>query len=101
MSNASDFIIESGTLKEYTGSDLRVMIPETVTEIFIFAFSSSPQVTQIEATESVTRLSAFAFANDNELKKLVLPAAKVGVQKKALDNCTQLEFLVIGGIDFE
>ena len=56
MSNASDFIIESGTLKEYTGSDLRVMIPETVTEIFIFAFSSSPQVTQIEATESVTRL---------------------------------------------
>ena len=92
MSNASDFIIESGTLKEYTGSDLRVMIPETVTEIFIFAFSSSPQVTQIEATESVTRLSAFAFANDNELKKLVLPAAKVGVQKRPWTIVPSLNF---------
>jgi hypothetical protein len=41
MSNASDFVIENGILKEYVGSGGEVVIPEGVTGIAYGVFGNS------------------------------------------------------------
>ena len=53
MSSANDFIIENGILKEYTGSDEVVVIPEGVTEIGGSAFKYQHKLTKIVFPESL------------------------------------------------
>lgn len=53
MSNASDFIIENGVLKEYIGPGGDVVIPNGVIRIQNFGFGYVTSVTLPEGIESI------------------------------------------------
>lgn len=54
MSNASDFVIENGVLKKYTGSGGDVVIPAGCTEVYAGAFNNAFAVTSVTIPEGVT-----------------------------------------------
>ncbi|MBR2716334.1 MAG: leucine-rich repeat protein, partial [Oscillospiraceae bacterium] len=54
MSSASDFVIENGVLKEYTGPGGDVTIPAGVTSIGYIAFWGCSSLTSVTIPEGVT-----------------------------------------------
>lgn len=64
MSNANDFVIENGVLKEYVGSDNDIVIPDSVTSIFSGAFSGCRNLTIHAPANSC----AEAYAKENKIQ---------------------------------
>ena len=61
MSNMSDFVIENGVLKYYTGAGGIVVIPDGVTEIGNYAFNICTSLTSITIPDSVTSIGDRGF----------------------------------------
>lgn len=61
MSNASDFVIEEGVLKAYTGTDSCMVIPEGVTTIGESLLANVSHVDTVVIPASVTRIEHSAF----------------------------------------
>ena len=62
MSGNSDFVIEGGVLKKYTGPGGDVVIPEDVVEIGYQAFFGCKGLTGVTIPERVKSIGAFAFS---------------------------------------
>lgn len=73
MSNLSDFVIQDGDLKQYTGPSGDVVIPDGVTGIWSGAFKNCTSLTSIVIPESVTSIGSFAFAHCTNLSGITLP----------------------------
>ena len=56
MSDACDFIIENGILKEYVGDSEVVIVPEEVVRIGDRAFSDREDITDVELPDGVTSI---------------------------------------------
>lgn|GEM_PF-1736606 len=65
MNNASDFIIENGILKEYTGPGGDIVIPEGVTEIGYWCFPEN-NITSVMVPESLKSIRNRAFSEGGE-----------------------------------
>ena len=72
MSNANDFVIENGVLKEYKGSSGDVVIPEGVTSIGDYVFFLCDSLESVTIPDGVTNIGKAVFEQLNTAK----PSAK-------------------------
>ena len=77
MSNASDFIIENGVLKKYTGVGGDVVIPEGVTEIGDNAFKNKKSILSVTIPEGVVKMGVKSFAGCCNMKSIFFPSTLV------------------------
>ena len=114
----SDFVIENGILKKYTGPGGDVVIPEGVTEIGDRAFyecsdlesvvipagvtkisrsaySKCTWLRQVEIPSSVTEIGDFAFYACFALRGIILPDGITKIGKRAFAYCTKMQSIVI------
>lgn len=66
------FVIEDGVLKEYKGSDTKVVIPQKVTSIHSYAFSGCETIQEVVIPGNVESIGADAFRRCSNLKKFRL-----------------------------
>ena len=100
-----DFVIISGVLIKYLGSDKDVVIPEEVIVIGENSFAEAYHVESIVIPASVKTLAdrvmgeTPAFSRDpkkSELKRLVIGDGVVSIGEEAFANCAKLEDVVFG-----
>ena len=68
----SDFVIEDGVLKKYTGSDTHVVIPDGVKEIGYEAFRYK-KMTGVTIPASVETIGTSAFEDCYQLTDITIP----------------------------
>ena len=73
MSNANDFVIKNGILKEYTGFDSHVIIPDGVTSIGDWAFANCDSIKSITIPDGVISIGCDAFYECDSLKSITIP----------------------------
>ena len=103
MSNASDFVIENGVLKNYVGPGGDVVIPEGVTQIANVAFNpfldgialkhmeGRKNVKSVVIPEGVTQIGERAFASCEKLSKVTVPQTLTRVGDAAFQRTPWLK----------
>ena len=103
MSGNSDFVIENGVLKEYTGSGGDVVIPEGVTEIGAGVFISyranrlvaNTNVKTVTVPLGVEIIGYGAFKECRELTEIQLPHSIKKIENQAFFNCKKLKQIIL------
>ena len=90
MSNASDFLIENGVLKEYNGLGRDVVVPEGVTSIGNLAFKGCSSLKSITIPDGVTSIGDWAFWYCSSLTSITLPDGVTSIGDWAFSNCRSL-----------
>ena len=73
MSNASDFVIENGVLKNYTGPGGDVVVPEGVTSIGGWAFvDRCKSLTSLTLPQSLTSIDSWGFSICTSLTSIIV-----------------------------
>ena len=91
----SDFVIENGVLKKYTGSDADVTIPDSVTEIGGDAFCGCSSLTSVTISDSVTEIGDWAFYGCTGLTSITIPDSVTIIGDRAFYGCTGLTSVTI------
>lgn len=89
----SNFIIENGILKEYTGPGGEVIIPEGVEGIASFWVTDKAiraSITRVVVPESVTELEGIHFSGFPNLEEVVLPESLTVLRYGPFDRCENL-----------
>ena len=84
------YIIESGVLLKYKGSDPTVKIPYGITRIADEAFRGCEIITEIIITNGVTSIGDYAFAECTSLERVVIGDGVSEVGCGAFDGCESL-----------
>ena len=71
-------------------------IPNTVTNIYSYAFFNCTSLTEIEIPESVTTIGDYVFQYCTNLKSIVLPDSVNSIGEDFLSECTALEAITFG-----
>ena len=95
MSNINDFVIENGVLKKYTGNDIEVVIPDSVTSIEDRAFFDCSSLTSITIPNSVTRIGSVAFSGCTSLASVTIPDSVTSIGYRAFFDCSSLTSITI------
>ena len=95
MSNASDFVIESGVLKKYVGPGGDVFIPEGVTSIDERTFTNCNGLTSVKIPESVTNIGYGAFLGCSNLTNATIPKSVTSIGGAVFCNCIKLKEVAI------
>ena len=82
---STDFVIENSILTKYTGTDINVTIPDSVTIIGEAAFNGNTHINSVYIPESVTEIRNVSFANCTNLSSVTFA-----------DNHNSYAALVIG-----
>ena len=69
-----EFVVQSGNLIEYNGTDAEVVIPDGVTNIDAGVFSNRPEITKITLPASLKTIEGNNFAESTSLTHLVFNA---------------------------
>lgn len=93
--NESDFIIECGTLKEYCGSSVEVIVPRSVKYIGDSSFSRCTTLIYAKIPESVVSIGSDAFFSCTNLISITLPEGVTSIGDSAFGWCTRLESITI------
>ena len=99
MSNISDFVIEKGVLKKYTGPGGDVVIPDGVTEIGDYVFYKSKTLTSVSFPKSLRIIGSQAFASCNGLTAVTIPPSVKEIRWSAFDWCENLKDVFIEDLD--
>ncbi len=91
----SNFNIENGVLKKYTGKDADVVIPDGVTEIGDYAFSYCSSLTSITIPDSVTKIGDWAFSGCSGLTSITIPDSLTEIGDRAFDSCRSITSITI------
>lgn len=92
---SSDFIIENGVLKEYTGKEPVVIVPDGVTEIKAGAFDGKSFIRKIVLPDSITTIGAVAFRSCSNLTQLNIPSGVTVIPSRMCQYCYSLESIII------
>lgn len=95
-----DYIIPDGIRKiedwAFAGVLLHsVVIPNTVTEIGIFAFLNCRELSSVQLPSSIKCINDVAFGGCHDLKNIIIPNSVKSIKQLAFCNC-QLEKIVLG-----
>lgn len=88
-SSNKDFVIETGVLKEYTGEDTAVQIPNNVLAIS-GAFIGNKYLRGVIIPDSVTSIGGDAFSGCSSLTQISLPDSVTEIRWAAFSGCTSL-----------
>ena len=86
----SDFNIENGVLKKYTGSDSNVVIPDGVTEIGVQAFEDCRRLKSVTIPGSVKKIGGGAFYGCSSLTSVTIPDSVTEIGERAFHSCDKL-----------
>lgn len=89
MVYAEDFVIINDYLKEYNGTAENVIIPSTVTEIGMNAFSKNQSIESVVIPSSVKKIGHFAFESCYNLRSVEIQGAEV-IGIGSFQECTSL-----------
>ena len=95
MSNASDFLIEDGILKKYTGPGGDVVVPEGVMSIGGSAFSFCSKLISVTLPKGVTDIGRNAFHWSGNLISVTLPEGVINIGDEAFSMCEKLQNITI------
>ncbi len=91
----TDFEIENGVLKEYTGTATEITIPDSVTSIADFVFSRCDNLIKITIPNSVISIGDYAFYYCSNLQEIVVPDSVTSIGWGAFSGCSSLREIVI------
>ena len=91
----SDFTIENGVLKKYTGKESVVIVPDAVTEIGSRAFDDMSFITKIILPDGVTTIGTQAFRDCEHLLELNIPMGVTVIPDNMCQHCYSLQSIVI------
>ncbi|MEI6788654.1 MAG: leucine-rich repeat domain-containing protein [bacterium] len=88
------------TITGYTGSNLDVSIPDTISNMSVvavgdFAFSNKTSLTAVSFPGTLSTIGAWAFLNCFSLKSVTIPPNVTNVGAYAFINCSGLTSLVL------
>jgi len=83
--SSADFVIRAGMLEKYSGMMTDVIIPTTVSEIGIEAFSGCSSLKSISIPDSVTRIGNRAFYGCRSLTDIVIPNSVMHIGYRAFE----------------
>ncbi len=86
----ANFEIQDGVLKEYTGNDTHVDIPEGVTMIGWYAFEGRKNLQSINIPNGVTVIGYAAFLGCTKLQSVKISDIKK-IKKSAFADCISLK----------
>ena len=93
--NVTDFIIEEGVMKKYTGKESVVIVPEQVVKIGSGAFRENESVRKIVLPESVTEIGTSAFSGCTHLEELNIPSKVTEIPDSMCGNCVSLREIIL------
>jgi hypothetical protein len=93
--SASAFVIKSGELTKYKGSETTVSVPDTVEVIGKGAFELNTTVEKIVLPDSVKEIKPYAFWGCDNLKTVVLGKGLTEIGDFSFTNCGGLETIEI------
>ena len=91
----SDFTIENGVLKRYTGTAKDVVIPNGVTYIPIFTFRDHSEIISISIPKSVTYIGHCAFSGCTALTSISIPEGITDIPPSTFARCKGLKSIYI------
>lgn len=86
----SDFTIIGGTLVDYRGESVDIVIPEGVTCIDDEAFKGNKNVVRVEMPDTVTSIGAGAFEDCTSLSEVEFSKNLVTIKNSAFYGCASL-----------
>ena len=78
-------------LVDYVGSATEIVIPEDVTKINMFAFSSKDYITKVTIPNSVKSIGREAFAYCDSLTNVIIGSGVTRIGQEAFRECTSLK----------
>lgn len=88
--SVSDFLIEDGRLKKYSGAEADVTIPEGVTEICNGVFRKHEEIISVNFPEGLKKIGTFAFIKCCNLERVTLPSTIVEICDAAFAECNKM-----------
>lgn len=89
-----DFIIEKGVLTNYSGTRVRIAIPEGVAEIGPSVFHQCKFLQEVWLPDGVELIGAHAFSGSG-LQRIHLPGGLLSIGHSAFSRCDNLEELLL------
>ena len=90
----SDFVIENGVLKKYTGPGGDIVIPAGVTKVGFGAFEDCDALTNVVIPEGVTIIENYAFRGCGKLESVMIPSTMLVISSVAFECCDNLKQIV-------
>lgn len=95
MEENSDFVIEKGVLKSYSGTENHLLVPETVTAIGDGAFKKNKTLISITLPDHIKTIGHYAFFGCRNLTSIELPDEVISIGDYAFKGCKRLPSLDI------
>ncbi|MCM1091068.1 MAG: leucine-rich repeat domain-containing protein [Butyrivibrio sp.] len=94
-SKQRNFVVKSGKLVEYKGTDTKVTVPDEVEVIGADAFANNTTVEKITLPDSVKQIEPYAFWGCEKLRTVELGKGLTQIDDYAFTNCDGLEEMTI------
>lgn len=91
----SEFTIENGVLKNYSGTDAHVLVPDEVKVIGDGAFKKNKLLISITLPEHLSAIGHYAFKKCINLTSIEIPESVTVIGDFAFKGCRKLPFLDI------